>query len=46
VAAPTQDVGAYPATSDLRVFEVPPGVFIKMHAGTWHAAWGLLTIKT
>lgn len=37
VGAPTMDVAAHPKTPDLRVFKVPPGTFVKMHAGTWHA---------
>jgi ureidoglycolate hydrolase len=37
VARPTMDVAAYPKREDIRVFRVPPGVFVKMHAGTWHA---------
>ena len=37
VARPTMDVAAYPTREDIRVFRVPPGVFVKMHAGTWHA---------
>lgn len=37
VAAPTMDVSAPPRAEDLRAFKVPPGSFIKMHAGTWHA---------
>eukprot|EP00955_Chlamydomonas_euryale_P025620 270586-Chlamydomonas_euryale.AAC.3 len=37
VAAPSGSVAAFPRPDDLTVFEVPHGVFIKMHAGTWHA---------
>ena len=37
VAAPTMDVNRRPAEGDIRVFEIPPGKFVKMHAGTWHA---------
>ena len=37
VAAPTMDVGDFPKKEDIRVFRVPPGTFVKMHAGTWHA---------
>ncbi|KAG1659300.1 hypothetical protein FOA52_003656 [Chlamydomonas sp. UWO 241] len=37
VAAPSGSVAAYPKQSDLTVFEVPHGTFIKMHMGTWHA---------
>lgn len=37
VAAPTMDVDRRPAEGDIRVFEIPPGKFVKMHAGTWHA---------
>ena len=37
VARPTMDVAAYPKREDIRVFRVPPGVFVTMHAGTWHA---------
>ena len=31
------DVDRRPAEGDIRVFEIPPGKFVKMHAGTWHA---------
>ena len=27
----------YPQEQDLRVFCIPPGVFVKLHEGTWHA---------
>jgi ureidoglycolate hydrolase len=37
VSAPTNDVQKYPKEEDLRVFKIPPGVFVKMHAATWHA---------
>ena len=37
VGAPTMDVADPPRTEHLRVFKVPPGTFVKMHAGTWHA---------
>jgi hypothetical protein len=37
VGAATMDVAAPPSTADLRVFKVPAGTFVKMHAGTWHA---------
>jgi ureidoglycolate hydrolase len=43
VGAPTMDVAKYPrhdstkAERALRVFRVPPGHFLKMHAGCWHA---------
>ena len=37
VGEPTLDVRAHPTEDTLRVFEVPPGVFVKMHVGTWHA---------
>ena len=35
---PAMRMGWPTGTEDtLRVFEVPPGVFVKMHVGTWHA---------
>lgn len=37
VSAPTLDVDKYPKTEDLHVFRIPPGVYIKMEQGTWHA---------
>jgi hypothetical protein len=37
VARPSGSVAAYPRQQDLTAFEVPPGVFIKMEMGTWHA---------
>jgi hypothetical protein len=39
VGAPTMKVASRPppTTNELRVFKVPPGTFVKMHAGTWHA---------
>ena len=37
VSAPTKDVGKFPRREDLKVFKIPPGVFVKMHAATWHA---------
>lgn len=37
VSAPTNDVKVHPIEQTLKVFEIPPGVFVKMHAGTWHA---------
>ena len=26
-----------PVQSDLRAFQIPPGVGVKLHVGTWHA---------
>jgi len=37
VARPSGSVAAYPRQQDLVAFEIPPGVFIKMEQGTWHA---------
>ena len=37
VAAPTLSVEASPRQADLAAFRVPPGVFLKLHRGTWHA---------
>ena len=37
VAAPTMSVERRPSEGDIRVFEIPPGTYVKMHAGTWHA---------
>ena len=37
VSAPTKDVERFPKREDLKVFKIPPGVFVKMHAATWHA---------
>lgn len=37
VAAPSGSVASYPKTQDLVAFEIPPGVFVKMEQGTWHA---------
>ena len=41
VGEPTMDVAKYPKHDStdraLRVFRVPPGHFLKMHAGCWHA---------
>lgn len=37
VARPTMSLEQYPREQDLAVFRVPPGVFLKMEAGTWHA---------
>jgi hypothetical protein len=37
VAAPTMSVDHYPKTQDLTVFRVPPGVYLKLKRGTWHA---------
>ena len=35
VAAPS--VSPYPSQTDLKVFRIPPSVFIKMDCSTWHA---------
>jgi ureidoglycolate hydrolase len=37
VAAPTMSIERRPSEGDIRVFEIPPGTYVKMHAGTWHA---------
>lgn len=37
LAKPSGSVEAYPRTEDLVAFEIPPGVFVKMEQGTWHA---------
>jgi hypothetical protein len=37
VSAPSGSVEAFPKEKDLAVFRVPPGAFIKMNEGTWHA---------
>lgn len=37
VARPSGGVAAYPQPADLAAFRVPPGCFIKLHMGTWHA---------
>lgn len=37
VAKPTGSVESYPKEEDLVAFRVPPGVFLKMEEGTWHA---------
>jgi ureidoglycolate hydrolase len=37
VSQATHDVTQYPVGESIKVFEIPPGVFVKMHAGTWHA---------
>lgn len=37
VAKPTFSVEQYPTLDDLVVFRIPPGVSIKLDAGTWHA---------
>lgn len=37
VARPTLSVAAYPRQEDLTAFRIPPGVFVKLHKGTWHA---------
>jgi hypothetical protein len=37
VAAPTMDVERWPSVEDLKAFRIPHGVYIKLHAGTWHA---------
>jgi hypothetical protein len=46
VARPSGSVASYPQQQDLVAFRVPPGCFIKMHMGTWHAGgrrcWRLL----
>jgi ureidoglycolate hydrolase len=37
VAAPSGSVGAFPRQEDITAFRIPPGVFVKLHPGTWHA---------
>lgn len=37
VAKPTFSVESYPTLDDLVAFRIPPGVSIKLEAGTWHA---------
>lgn len=37
VAKPSGNVEKYPKEEDLVAFRVPPGVFLKMEEGTWHA---------
>ena len=31
------EAGVDPSEENMEAFEVPPGVFIKLHTGTWHA---------
>jgi len=37
VAAPTGSVEAFPRAEDIVAFRVPPGTFLKLREGTWHA---------
>lgn len=37
VAAPSGSIDAYPKAADITAFKIPPGVFVKLHPGTWHA---------
>lgn len=37
VSRPSGSVAAYPRTEDLVAFQIPPGCFVKMEPGTWHA---------
>lgn len=37
VAAPSHAIDQYPKEEDLHAFQIPPGVFVKLHEGTWHA---------
>ena len=30
-------VEKFPHQEDLHVFRIPPGIFVKLHEGTWHA---------
>ena len=29
--------GGTPSAENMRAFRIPPGVYIKLHCGTWHA---------
>ena len=33
----SHSVQAFPKQEDLHAFRIPPGVFVKLHEGTWHA---------
>lgn len=37
VARSTRSAEQYPQEADLTAFRIPHGVFVKMHAGSWHA---------
>lgn len=37
VARPSGSVENYPREEDLAAFKIPPGVFVKLERGTWHA---------
>jgi len=37
VSRPTMDVADHPTAETMEVFRIPPGVFVKMDPGCWHA---------